>query len=157
VKKWGVLAAAIAGLMMTCGPTGAGKGDRQVQAPRYAPLLQEKVLDLRFSPFAQGLWTRNGACVNPISIDRSEPGDAVAIFRGLLETPSELCQVYGAEQRPEGAQRAAMSCLMNNGMENLGLVTVSQRGPQGLHVHFDGKNPVTYRFCREIRPVTDRK
>lgn len=158
---WQVLPAFLMVFLFVLGPTGlvrealAGKGDRQIQLPRHAPLLKEKVLDLRFGPFAQGYWTRNGACSNEMPVDKSRPGDALVIFRGLLETPTELCLVYGAEQRPKGAQRAAMSCLLDNGTENLGLVTVAQRGPRGLQVRFSGKPPVTYRFCREIPKVTD--
>lgn len=132
----------------------AAKGDRQPSVRRSSPLLEGKVLDLRFAGFAQGIWARQTQdCDNLSVIDRGVPGSLVAIYRGLLETPDQICQVYGAEKRSSGAQRAAMNCRLTTGSETLGLVTVRPRGTEGITVQ-DGDHPaVHYRFCRAITPL----
>ncbi len=145
----------VAGLI--CGFAGmavAGKGDRATSFHRVSPLLEKKVLDLRFADFAQGIWTRNSsACEDLYTVDRSTRGDVVAIFRGLLETPARICSVYGAEQGAKEAQRAALNCHLVSGGEALGLVTVRSRGSEGLMLQ-DGERPPQYfRFCRAIPPV----
>ena len=77
----------------------------------------------------------------------------IAIFRSLMETPEEICQVYGAERAGVESQRAAMNCHLWSGSETLGLVTVRQLGPSGLSVQFGDHQPVPYRFCRAIAPL----
>ncbi|WP_338052236.1 hypothetical protein [Roseibium polysiphoniae] len=155
--KW-VLAAGVLALAFSselAGQAFAGKGDRVVSVQRRSPLLERKVLDLRFADFAQGIWTTDQeACSDLRSIDRSQPGSTVAIFRGLMETPDRICTVYGAEQGALEAQRAAMNCDLVAGGDALGLLTVRRRGSQGLMVQ-DGERPPEYfRFCRGIVPVT---
>lgn len=153
----------IRGLLMTAGllalfgslaPAEAAKGDRKAGAIRTSPLLDGRVLDLRFAEFAQGIWASDGATCDALTaIDRGAPGSAIAIFRGLLETPSQICQVYGAQQGASGSQRAAMNCRLDNGGESLGLVTVRPRGSSGLSVQDGEHPPVYYRFCRAIPQV----
>jgi len=140
-------------VLMTA-PALAAKGDRKVTIGSPSPILAGKVLDLRFAGFAQGIWTRQADdCAALSRIDTGPPGHVVAIYRGLLETPTRICQVYGAEQRPKGAQRAAMNCRLDTGSQALGMVTVRRRGAEILVVQ-DGENPpITYRFCRTIPPV----
>lgn len=132
----------------------AAKGDRQQSVRRSSPLLEGKVLDLRFAGFAQGIWARQAQdCATLSAIDQGMPGSVVAIYRGLLETPGKICQVYGAEKRSSGGQRAAMNCRLTTGSEALGLVTVLPRGTEGIAVQ-DGDHPaVHYRFCRAITPL----
>lgn len=148
----------IAGILAQVGgvaPVEAAKGDRKSGAIRTSPLLEGRVLDLRFADFAQGIWAADRAtCDGLTAIDRGVPGSAIAIFRGLLETPSQICQVYGAEQGASGSQRAAMNCRLDSGGESLGLVTVRPRGPAGLSVQDGEHPPVYYRYCRAIPPVT---
>lgn len=132
----------------------AAKGDLRAEVPRSSPLLEGRSLDLRFAEFAQGIWTKEPAdCQDLTTIDRAKPGTAIAIYRGLYETPAEICQVYGAEQRSSRSQRAAMSCHLVGGGYSLGLVTVRPIGSAGLSVQ-DGKHPPAhYQFCRAITPV----
>jgi len=121
----------------------AAKGDRQPSVRRSSPLLEGKVLDLRFAGFAQGIWARQAQdCENLSAIDR-----------GLLETPDRICQVYGAEKRSSGAQRAAMNCRLTTGSEALGLVTVRPRGTESISVQDGDHSAVNYRFCRAITPL----
>ncbi|WP_298985801.1 hypothetical protein [uncultured Roseibium sp.] len=131
----------------------AGKGDRLFQVPKSAPLLQGKTLDLRFAEFAQGIWVRELENCPVPRVDRSEPGSALVIYRGLLETPGRICQVYGAERSGRMTQRAAINCLSNDGGESIELVTVQPRGSDGLLVQEGEKVPVHFRFCRKIIPI----
>lgn len=141
-------------LSLIVGPALAAKGDRQLSVRPSPPLLEGKVLDLRFAGFAQGIWIGAEAdCALLTRIDRGPPGQVVAIHRGLMETPTRICQVYGAEQRPQGAQRAAMNCRLDTGASALGMVTVRKRGDELLVVQDGEKQPKVFRFCREIPPV----
>ena len=149
-KRSAILAAT---LMAAGGPALAGKGDLMFEVPRSAPLLQGKSLDLRFAEFAQGIWVREtDQCPVP-RIDRGAPGSTVAIYRGLLETPGRICQVYGAEKSGKRTQRAAISCLLDDGGEAIELVTVQPRGTEGLMVQEGEKPPVHFRFCKKIVPI----
>ncbi|WP_417668199.1 hypothetical protein [Roseibium sp.] len=133
----------------------AGKGDRVVSVQRSSPLLERRVLDLRFAEFAQGIWARDGeTCAQMSTIDRAAQGSTVAVFRGLLETPGRICLVYGAEQRAQNTQRAALNCDLDTGEEALGLVTVRRRGSDGLMLQEGEREPQFFRFCRSIPPVT---
>ncbi len=155
----GEVCAGLAVVVLLAGilPAVAAKGDRKANVTRSSPLLEGKVLDLRFEPFAQGIWATNDAACNAMStIDQSEPGTVLAIFRGLLETPEQICQVYGAEHGSSGSQRAAMNCSLSAGGEALGLVTVRPRGSAGLSVQDGKRPPAYYRFCKKIDPVTSR-
>ncbi|POF33729.1 hypothetical protein [Roseibium marinum] len=135
------------------GPAYAEKGDLKFQVPKSAPLLQGKTLDLRFAKFAQGIWVTDlDYCPAP-SIDRSVPGTTLAIYRGLLETPGRICQVYGAEQSDGRTQRAAINCLLTDGGEAIELVTVQPRGTNVLMVQEGEDPPVQFRFCRKIIPI----
>lgn len=147
----GVLLAALLALPSTAGF--AAKGDLKVQVPRSAPLLQGRTLELRFADFAQGIWVRDPGDCPPPSIDRSAPGSALAIYRGLWEMPDRICQVYGAELGGRDTQRAAINCLLNNGAESIELVTVQPRGTGGLMVQEGERPPVHFRFCEKITPV----
>lgn len=147
----GVLLAALLALPSTTGF--AAKGDLKVQVPRSAPLLQGRTLELRFADFAQGIWVRDPGDCPPPSIDRSAPGSALAIYRGLWEMPDRICQVYGAELGGRDTQRAAINCLLNNGAESIELVTVQPRGTAGLMVQEGERPPVHFRFCEKITPV----
>lgn len=141
-------------LLAGAAPAGAAKGDLHIQVRRSSPLLERRVLDLRFAGFAQGIWTRHSSdCQSLRNIDQAQPGTAVVIFRGLFETPTEICHVYGAEQRASGSQRAAMNCQLVSGGESLGLVTVRPIGSVGLSVQDGERPPIHYRFCRSIKPV----
>lgn len=132
----------------------AAKGDRQITLPRTSPFLANKVLDLRFADFATGIWARRQSdCADFRSVDQGTPGSVVAIFRGLFETPGQICHVYGAEQRPSVAQRAAMSCALDTGGSALGLVTVRQRGAAVLLIQDGEQAPVPYRLCKKITPI----
>ncbi len=146
---------ALAALALTtvCGSAYAGKGDLMFEVPKSAPLLQGKMLDLRFAEFAQGIWVRDPTQCPAPRIDRSDPGTALAIYRGLLETPGRICQVYGAEKAGMHRQRAAISCLLTDGGEAIELVTVTPRGTQGLMVQEGEKPPVHFRFCEKIIPI----
>ncbi|MCK7613940.1 hypothetical protein [Roseibium sediminicola] len=143
-----------AGLLATAsGAALAGKGDLMFEVPKSAPLLQGRMLDLRFADFAQGIWVRDlDQCPAP-RIDRSDPGSTLAIYRGLLEMPGRICQVYGAEKAGKSTQRAAISCLLTDGGEAIELVTVSPRGTKGLMVQEGEKPPVHFRFCEKIEPI----
>ncbi|WP_420412607.1 hypothetical protein [Roseibium sp.] len=134
-------------------PAVAGKGDRKLSVPRSAPLLKGKTLDLRFAEFAQGIWVRDLSNCPAPRIDRNAPGSAIAIYRGLLETPGRICQVYGAEKDKLRTQRAAINCLLNDGGEAIELVTVQPRGTNGLMVQEGERPPVHFRFCEAIQPV----
>lgn len=153
----GRMAVVVTGLVLasvTALPALAVKGDRQVTIRSAPSILSGKVLDLRFADFAQGIWTRQAAdCAALTRIDTGSEGAIVAIYRGLLETPDQICNVYGAEQRPKGAQRAALNCVLDDGAETIGLVTLRQRGSQGLSLQDGERPPVYYRFCRAIVPV----
>jgi len=141
-------------VIFAAAPALAAKGDRKVTIGSTSPILAGKVLDLRFAGFAQGIWTRQpDDCAALSRIDTGSPGNVVAIYRGLLETPTRICQVYGAEQRPQGAQRAAMNCRLDTGSQALGMVTVRRRGSEILVVQDGEDPPITYRFCRTIPPV----
>ncbi|WP_346893420.1 hypothetical protein [uncultured Roseibium sp.] len=132
----------------------AAKGDMKVTVHRSSPILEGRILDLKFSSFAQGVWTREASdCDAFTTVDRGRPGGVIAIFRSLMETPEEICQVYGAERAGAESQRAAMNCHLWSGSETLGLVTVRQLGPSGLSVQFGEHQPVAYRFCRAIAPL----
>lgn len=140
-------------LAFACGPALAGKGDLMFQVPKSAPLLQGRALDLRFADFAQGIWVRELQDCPAPRIDRSAPGSTLAIYRGLLETPGRICQVYGAEKSGKMTQRAAISCLLTDGGEAIELVTVRPRGSEGLMVQEGEKPPVHFRFCEKIVPI----
>ena len=146
-----VLAAGL--LALVAGPAGAGKGDLMFEVPKSAPLLQGKMLDLRFADFAQGIWVRDLDQCPAKRIDRSQPGSTLAIYRGLFETPGRICQVYGAEKAGKRTQRAALNCLLTDGGEAIELVTVMPRGTQGLVVQEGEKPPVHFRFCEKITPI----
>ncbi|WP_209017461.1 hypothetical protein [Roseibium aggregatum] len=147
---WVVLFSAV---LAAGGPALAGKGDLKFDVPKSAPLLQGRALDLRFADFAQGIWVRDPEdCPGP-SIDRSKPGSALAIYRGLWEAPDRICQVYGAELGRRETQRAAISCTLTDGGEAIELVTVRPRGTQGLLVQEGERAPVQYRFCARIVPI----
>jgi len=149
--KGAVLAAVT--LAAISGTALAGKGDLMFEVPKSAPLLQGKMLDLRFADFAQGIWVSDlDECPAP-RIDQSNPGTTLAIYRGLLETPGRICQVYGAEKAGKRSQRAAISCLLTDGGEAIELVTVSPRGSRGLMVQEGEKPPVHFRFCEKIEPI----
>ncbi|MHA7775294.1 hypothetical protein [Roseibium sp. M-1] len=151
ICKRSVLLAAV--LVAAAGPALAGKGDLMFGVPRTAPLLQGRTLDLRFADFAQGIWVREtDQCPVP-RIDRGLPGSTIAIYRGLLETPGRICQVYGAEKAGKRTQRAAINCMLNDGGEAIELVTVQPRGTEGLLVQEGEKPPVHFRFCEKIVPV----
>ncbi|WP_299808751.1 hypothetical protein [uncultured Roseibium sp.] len=138
---------------VTGGPAYAQKGDLKIQVPKSAPLLQGKTLDLRFAKFAQGIWVTDlDYCPAP-SIDRSVPGTTLAIYRGLLETPGRICQVYGAEQSDGKTQRAAINCLLTDGGEAIELVTVRPRGTSVLMVQEGERPPVQFHFCQKIIPI----
>ena len=139
--------------LLTGGPAFAAKGDLMFEVPRAAPLLQGKTLDLRFADFAQGIWVSDPAHCPAGQIDRSPPGSALAIYRGLFETPGRICQVYGAEKSGKRTQRAALNCLLNDGGEAIELVTVQPRGSDVLIVQEGEKPPVDFRFCEAIVPV----
>jgi len=144
----------LAALLTLPSATGfAAKGDLKVQVPKSAPLLQGRTLDLRFADFAQGIWVRDLSDCPPPSIDRSAPGSALAIYRGLWEMPDRICQVYGAELGGRDTQRAAINCLLNSGAESIELVTVQPRGTGGLLVQEGERAPVQFRFCEKITPV----
>lgn len=147
----GAMSVAILGAMAP--PAYAGKGDLKVSVPKRAPLLQGKTLDLRFADFAQGIWVRDlEKCPAP-RIDQSAPGSTIAFYRGLMETSSRICQVYGAEKHNRSAQRAAINCLLNDGGQAIELVTVRPRGSNGLMVQQGERPPVYFRFCEKIIPV----
>jgi len=132
----------------------AAKGDLKVAVRRASPILEGRILDLTFAGFAQGIWTRERSdCDSFTSVDRGRPGSVIAIFRSLMETPDEICQVYGAERAGTDSQRAAMNCHLWSGAETLGLVTIRQRGSVGLSVQNGDRPPVHYRFCRAIIPL----
>ncbi len=144
----------LAGLIAASGGQAlAGKGDLLFQVPKSAPLLQGKTLDLRFADFAQGIWVRDLETCPVQHIDRGAPGSAIAIYRGLLETPGRICQVYGAEKSGRKTQRAAIHCLLDDGGEEIELVTVQPRGTQGLMVQQGEKPTVHFRFCQKITPI----
>ncbi|MBG6154043.1 MAG: hypothetical protein RIE06_08315 [Roseibium album] len=147
----GVLLAAM--VLALPGLAFAAKGDLKVQVPRSAPLLKGRTLDLRFADFAQGIWVRDLEDCPAKRIDRSAPGSALAIYRGLWEMPDRICQVYGAELGRRDTQRAAINCLLNNGAESIELVTVQPRGTNGLIVQEGERPPVHFRFCEQITPV----
>jgi hypothetical protein len=139
------------GLMAGVFSVHAAKGDMQVAVQRSSPILEGRILDLKFAGFAQGIWTREASdCDGLTTVDRGQPGAVIAIFRSLMETPEEICQVYGAEQAETDSQRAAMNCRQWSGAETLGLVTISQRGSTGISVQDGERPPVHYRFCRAI-------
>jgi hypothetical protein len=141
-------------LLVAAGGTAhAGKGDLKVVVPRSAPLLQGKTLDLRFAKFAQGIWVRDLSNCPAPRIDRAAPGTALAIYRGLYETSSRICQVYGAEKGDRNTQRAALNCLLTDGGEAIELVTVQPRGTKGLMVQEGERPPVHFRFCERIIPI----
>lgn len=146
----------LTGLLLAANGTAhAGKGDLKVVVPRSAPLLQGKTLDLRFATFAQGIWVKDLANCPAPRIDRSAPGSTIAIFRGLYETSSRICQVYGAEKGGRNTQRAALNCLLTDGGEAIELVTVQPRGSKGLMVQEGERPPVHFRFCERIIPVLE--
>ncbi|PVB62248.1 hypothetical protein [Labrenzia sp. 011] len=134
-------------------PAYAEKGDLKFQVPKSAPLLQGRTLDLRFAKFAQGIWVSDLDYCPAESIDRSAPGTTLAIYRGLLETPGRICQVYGAEQSDGRTQRAAINCLLSDGGEAIELVTVQPRGTDVLMVQEGERPPVPFRFCQKIIPI----
>lgn len=138
---------------VACGTAGAGKGDLMFEVPKSAPLLQGKMLDLRFADFAQGIWVTDLDQCPAARIDRSQPGSTLAIYRGLFETPGRICQVYGAEKTGKRTQRAAINCLLTDGGEAIELVTVMPRGTGGLVVQEGEKPPVHFRFCEKITPI----
>jgi hypothetical protein len=140
-------------LAMACGSALAGKGDLMFKVPKSAPLMQGRALDLRFADFAQGIWVRDQQDCPAPRIDRSPPGSTLAIYRGLLETPGRICQVYGAEKSGKTTQRAAINCLLTDGGEAIELVTVQPRGAEGLIVQEGEKPPVHFRFCEKIVPI----
>lgn len=143
------------GLAADFGSALASKGDRISGVRKSAPLLERKVLDLRFATFAQGIWTRDTKTCSALeTIDQAPPGSAIAVFRGLLETPGRICLLYGAERGGvKKSQRAALNCGLNSGEETLSLVTLSGRGNQTLIVQ-DGEHPAeSFKFCRTITPV----
>ncbi|WP_208988314.1 hypothetical protein [Labrenzia sp. VG12] len=146
-------ALAAAMLAVACSTAGAGKGDLMFEVPKSAPLLQGKMLDLRFAEFAQGIWVKDLNQCPAARIDRSSPGSTLAIYRGLFETPGRICQVYGAEKAGKQTQRAALNCLLTDGGEAIELVTVMPRGTQGLVVQEGEKPPVHFRFCEKITPI----
>lgn len=148
---WGAVILSLAAF--PAGPAVAGKGDRKTSVPRSAPLLKGKTLDLRFADFAQGVWVRDLSNCPAERIDRNAPGSAIAIYRGLLETPGRICQVYGAEKDKLRTQRAAINCLLNDGGDAIELVTVQPRGTNGLMVQEGERPPVHFRFCEAIIPV----
>lgn len=132
----------------------AAKGDMQVAIQRASPILEGRILDLTFAGFAQGIWTREKRdCDGLTTVDRGRPGAVIAIFRSLMETTEEICQVYGAEKAGTDSQRAAMNCHQWSGSETLGLVTISQRGSSEISVQDGERPPVHYRFCRAIIPL----
>ncbi|MBO6891913.1 MAG: hypothetical protein JJ866_08235 [Roseibium sp.] len=145
-----------ASLFAAIGSAQAGKGDLKVVVPRSAPLLQGKTLDLRFAEFAQGIWVRDLSNCPAPRIDRSAPGSALAIYRGLYETSGRICQVYGAEKGGSNTQRAALNCLLTDGGEAIELVTVQPRGTGGLLVQEGERPPVHFRFCERIIPLKQR-
>ena len=133
----------------------AAKGDMKIVVRRASPILEGRVLDLKFAGFAQGIWARDASdCEGLTTVDRARPGAVIAFFRGLMETPGEICQVYGAEKAASDSQRAAMNCRLWNEAEVLRLVTVKPRGSDGLTVEDGERPPVHYRLCRPITPVT---
>jgi len=148
VLIWAVISALL-------GPALAGKGDLKPSVPRSAPLLKGKMLDLRFAEFAQGIWVRDPANCPARRIDATEPGSTIAIFRGLLETPGRICQVYGAEKDKLKTQRAAINCLFTDGGEAIELVTVQPRGSNGLLIQEGERPPVHFRFCEPVQTVLD--
>lgn len=153
LNGFGKIALAAGMLAMAGGAALAGKGDLMFEVPKSAPLLQGKLLDLRFADFAQGIWVRDlEQCPAP-RIDQSRPGSTLAIYRGLFETPGRICQVYGAEKAGKRTQRAALNCLMTDGGEAIELVTVMPRGTQGLMVQEGEKPPIHFRFCEKIVPI----
>ncbi|MBD1549518.1 hypothetical protein HK439_24950 [Labrenzia aggregata] len=132
----------------------AAKGDMQVAVQRASPILEGRILDLTFAGFAQGVWTREKSdCDGLTTVDRGRPGAVIAIFRSLMETPEEICQVYGAEKAGTDSQRAAMNCRQWSGAETLGLITISQRGSSEISVQDGERPPVHFRFCRAIIPL----
>ncbi|MTI44723.1 hypothetical protein JM93_02595 [Roseibium hamelinense] len=155
IRQLALFCLAVASVFITS-PVNAAKGDRQVSLPRSSPLLEGKVLDLRFAEFAQGIWAKDHAvCDSLTRIDRAQPGEALAIFRGLFEAPGQICNVYGAEHRPSRVQRAAMNCRLDSGGSALGLVTVQKRGDAILLVQ-DGEGvPMAFSFCRPIPPLME--
>ncbi|CTQ76941.1 hypothetical protein [Roseibium alexandrii] len=153
MKRWVIAACFCAAAAVAAAPAMAGKGDLKRSVPRSAPLLKGKTLDLRFADFAQGIWVRDLSNCPAPRIDRNDPGAAIAIYRGLLETPSRICQVYGAEKDKQFTQRAAINCLLNDGGEAIELVTVQPRGTNGLIVQEGERAPVHFRFCEAIQPV----
>ncbi|MDN3721428.1 hypothetical protein QW131_25250 [Roseibium salinum] len=136
------------------GSASAGKGDLKANVPRSAPLLEGKALDLRFAKFAQGIWVSDlDHCPGP-RIDQSPSGTTVAIYRGLLETPDKICQVYGAEKDAGRTQRAAINCLLDSGNEAIELVTVRPRGGRMCSWCRKAKKPpAEFRFCKQITPI----
>ncbi len=131
----------------------AAKGDLKLQVPKSAPLLQGKILDLRFAEFAQGIWVRDLKDCPAARIDRTSPGSTLAIHRGLWETAGRICQVYGAELGSRDTQRAAINCTTNEGGEMIELVTVQPRGTRVLLVQEGERPPVEFRFCEKITPI----
>ncbi|WP_209012064.1 hypothetical protein [Roseibium aggregatum] len=126
----------------------------QVAVQRASPILEGRILDLTFAGFAQGVWTREKSdCDGLTTVDRGRPGAVIAIFRSLMETPEEICQVYGAEKAGTDSQRAAMNCRQWSGAETLGLITISQRGSSEISVQDGERPPVHFRFCRAIIPL----
>lgn len=151
--KWLCLAACVLGLNA---PAQAGKGDLTVSVPRVSDILASRTLDLRFADFAQGIWTQTeGDCQKLTRIDVGTPGDAIAIYRGLFETPGRVCLVYGAEQDATEIQRAAMNCRLDRGGSALGLVTVAKRGSGNLLFQEGERPPVTYQFCKAIPSILE--
>lgn len=147
---------AIAAMIVLAGPAMAAKGDRKVSLQHKPSILASRSLDLRFADFAQGIWTTDASrCEQLSKIDVGEPGEAIAIYRGLFETPGKVCLVYGAEQNPNKTQRAAMNCRMDKGGSALGLLTVTKRGTSKLVIQEGERRPVAYRFCRTISPLLE--
>lgn len=143
------------GAFAVSGASHAAKGDLRVPVRTHSPLLQGKALDLRFAGFAQGIWVRSLQSCPVERIERTEPGSTLAIFRGLLETPAKICQVYGAERDNPERQRAALNCLLNDGGEVIELVTLRPRGTGGLMVQMGEQPPVHFRFCERIIPALE--
>ncbi len=137
------------------GAAHAGKGDRVLSVPRGSPILERKVLDLRFADFAQGIWASDvPTCQRLEAIDAADDGTAVAVFRGLIETPDRICLVYGAETGSVNSQRAALNCDLESGEEALGLITLRRSGKEGLLIQDGTHEPRYFQFCKPILPVT---
>lgn len=157
-SRWSLFSLLLCGLVLglTSAADAAGKGDRAVKTQPSGLLMQGKILDVRFSDFAQGIWTRDAASCQKLSaIEDASEGSVIAIFRGLFETPDRICMVYGAEQGKRSSQRAALNCDLKSGNTALGLVTVRQRGSQVIVLE-DGEQPAqTFEFCRAVPTVLD--